>query len=302
MIQLRFSQEVQEARAAGHPIVALESTIISHGMPYPQNLEVAMQVEDTVRQNGAVPATIAVVHGEVCVGLDEKQLEEFAQASGIMKCSRRDLAYAVSSGKHGATTVAATMMVAAMAGIRVFATGGIGGVHRGAEESFDISADLPEFALTNVAVVSAGAKAILDLPKTLEYLETMGVPVVGYRTDEFPAFYYPASGLPLHMRVDDVCDIARFMKAREAMGIRGGIVVANPIPAADALDKTYIEEAIEKAVADAEERAVRGKDVTPFLLKHLHGLTAGKSQHANKSLVLNNAAVAAQLATAYQIL
>ena len=300
MIQLRFSQEVQEARKAGLPLVALESTIISHGMPYPQNLEVAIQVEDTVRQNGAVPATIAVVHGEVCVGLDAMLLEEFAQASGIMKCSRRDLAYAVSAGKHGATTVAATMMVAAMAGIRVFATGGIGGVHRGAEESFDISADLPEFALTNVAVVSAGAKAILDLPKTLEYLETMGVPVVGYRTDEFPAFYYPSSGLPLHMRMDDVDDIARFMKAREAMQVRGGVVVANPIPSADALDKVFIEQAIANAVNEAEAQSVRGKDVTPFLLRHLHTVTSGKSQHANKSLVLNNAAVAAQLSVAYQ--
>lgn len=296
---LIYSAEVAQAILNNTPIVALESTIISHGMPFPENMEVAREVELTVRANGATPATIAVINGEIHVGLDEESLLLLAQSTDVMKCSRRDLPYVIAAGKMGATTVAATMIIAEMAGIKVFATGGIGGVHRQAETSWDVSADLIELAQTNVAVVSAGAKAILDLPKTLEYLETFGVPVIGLGTNEFPAFYTPTSGLKLHLRMDTPRDIASFLKVKWQMNLKGGAVIANPIPASAALEASMIEQAIVNAVEEAERNSVHGKDLTPFLLKRLNEVTGGESQRANKALVLNNAKAAAQIAAAF---
>jgi pseudouridine-5'-phosphate glycosidase len=297
MNEFAISEEVQAALNEHRPVVALESTIISHGMPFPDNLAVAREVEDTVRRNGAVPATIAIMSGKICIGLEETALERFAQASGVMKCSRRDIPFAVAQRLNGATTVAATMILAEMAGIEVFATGGIGGVHRGAESTWDVSADLPEFAQTNVAVVSAGAKAILDLPKTLEYLETAGVPVIGYQTDEFPAFYSRSSGLPLHLSLNTTTDIAAFIHEKRRMNLQGGTLIANPIPSQYEIERENIEPAIEKALLEAANAGVRGKELTPFLLKHLNTITAGMSQKANKQLVLHNAAVAAQISS-----
>jgi pseudouridine-5'-phosphate glycosidase len=278
------------------PVVALESTIISHGMPFPDNLAVAREVEAEVRKHGAVPATIAIVAGKICIGLEPESLERFAMAQGVMKCSRRDIPFAITQGLNGATTVAATMILAEMAGIEVFATGGIGGVHRGAETNWDVSADLPEFAQTNVAVVSAGAKAILDLPKTLEYLETAGVPVIGYKTSDFPAFYSRTSGLKMPMALDSTLDIAAFIHEKKRMNLKGGTLIANPIAAEFEIPQLEIEPAIEKAIAEADNMRVSGKDLTPFLLSYLNELTQGRSQRANKQLVLNNAAVAAQIA------
>lgn len=302
MIELHFSPEVKKALEEGTAVVALESTIISHGMPYPQNLEVAQEVEATVRANGATPATIAIVAGKVHVGLTEQELIAFAQLTDVMKCSRRDLAFATASKLNGATTVAATMIVAAQAGISVFATGGIGGVHRKAETTFDISADLREFATTPVAVVSAGAKAILDLPKTMEYLETMGVPVVGFDTDYFPAFYYRNSGIKVPLRLNTPRDFAALLVERAAWGCKEGVLVANPIPTPYELDKDSIETAIGKALLEAEKERVSGKELTPFLLKHLNQITLGNSQIANKALVLNNAAVGARIAVEHATL
>jgi pseudouridylate synthase len=296
MKKLQINPEVHAAIKNGEPVVALESTIISHGMPYPQNLEVAVSVEQAVRDQGAVPATIAVVQGVPTVGLTAAELATFAQASGIRKCSRSDIAWAVAHGLNGATTVAATMILAAMAGIRLFATGGIGGVHRGASDTMDISADLLEFTRTPVNVVAAGAKAILDLPKTLEYLDTLGVPVVGYQTDEFPAFYYRDSGLPVTMRANDPAEAVAFMKAREALQLQGGILIAQPVPREMALEKSDIETTIAQALEEAKALGISGKEVTPFLLSALNRLTLGRSQATNKALVLNNARLAAQLA------
>jgi len=293
--ELIFSEEVHLALSEHRPVVALESTIISHGMPYPDNLAVAKEVEAVVRAEGAVPATIAIVKGKICVGLEPDTLERFARATDVMKCSRRDIPFAVSQEINGATTVSATMLIAAMAGIEVFATGGIGGVHRGAESSWDVSADLPEFSKTPVAVVSAGAKAILDLPKTLEYLETMGVPVIGFQTDDFPAFYSRTSGLKVPMALPDTSSIASFLHEMKKMNLAGGVLIANPIPAEFEIDRAVIEPAIEKAVMEAAEIGVVGKYLTPFLLKKLNEITEGKSQLANRQLVLNNAAVAARI-------
>jgi pseudouridine-5'-phosphate glycosidase len=296
MNEFTISEEVYAALNEHRPVVALESTIISHGMPYPENLSVAREVEDVVRANGAVPATIAILSGKICIGLEHSALERFAQASNVMKCSRRDIPFAITQCLNGATTVAATMILAEMAGIEVFATGGIGGVHRGAESSWDVSADLPEFAQTNVAVVSAGAKAILDLPKTLEYLETAGVPVIGYQTSEFPAFYSRSSGIQLPLSLHSTTEIAAFIYEKRRMNLKGGVVVANPIPAPFEIAREKIEPAIERAISEAARLGVGGKELTPFLLKQMHNITDGASQVANKQLVLNNAAVAAQIA------
>lgn len=280
----------------GRPIVALESTIISHGMPFPENLAVATEVEATVRSNGAVPATIAIIDGIFQVGLSETELADFAQSTNVMKCSRRDLPFVAAKKLNGATTVAATMIIAEMAGIKIFATGGIGGVHRGAENTFDISADLIELANTSVAVVSAGAKAILDLPKTLEYLETFSVPVIGFGTGEFPAFYSSTSGVPLSLRLDEPKEIAAFLNAKWSMGLKGGALIANPIPPEFAIRAEEIEAAIETSLHMAEKQGITGKDLTPFLLKCMNQLTAGRSQVSNKALVLNNAKLAARIA------
>jgi pseudouridine-5'-phosphate glycosidase len=295
-IDIFISEEVHAALNDHRAVVALESTIISHGMPFPDNLAVAREVEAEVRKHGAVPATIAIVAGKICIGLEDDALDRFARANDVMKCSRRDLPYAVARGMHGATTVAATMILAEMAGIEVFATGGIGGVHRGAESSWDVSADLPEFAQTSVTVVSAGAKAILDLPKTLEYLETSGVPVVGYATSEFPAFYSRTSGLKLPISLENESEIAAFVHEKRRMNLKGGVLVANPIPPSAEIPQQEIEPAIQEAIAVADRTGIRGKELTPFLLRQLNEITEGRSQAANKSLVLNNAAVAARIA------
>ncbi len=293
---LVFSSEVKKALSENAPIVALESTIISHGMPYPQNIAVAMEVESTVRNNGATPATIAILDGQLHVGLRAEELESFAQKKDVMKCSRRDLPFVVSKKIHGATTVAATMIIAEMAGIKIFATGGIGGVHRNAENTWDVSADLIELAQTNVAVVSAGAKAILDLPKTLEYLETFGVPVIGFKTEEFPAFYTRSSGLKLSLQLNSAKEMASFLHAKWNMNLNGGAIIANPIPKEFELSSSEIEAAIQQAVLEAQAKGITGKETTPFLLKRLNEATKGESQKANKALVLNNAKVAAEIA------
>lgn len=293
---LVIADEVQAALAANRPVVALESTIISHGLPYPANLETALALEEIVRQAGACPATVAVVDGKIRVGLDRPALEFLSTAKDVQKASRRDLPAVLVKGLAAATTVSATMIAARLAGIRVFATGGIGGVHRGASTTFDISADLTELARTSVAVVCAGAKAILDLPLTLEYLETMGVPVWGYRTDVFPAFYTRNSGLPVDYRFDDPGEIARALQIKWDLGLQGGVVIGNPIPATDELDPEFIGREIEKAVAQAEKQGVRGKALTPFLLARLEELTGGKSVQANLALVKNNARLAAEIA------
>ncbi len=293
-----YSKEVQAARASGAPLVALESTIITHGMPYPGNIEMARSVEAIIRDGGAVPATIAVLDGTLHVGLEERELEQLAQARNVMKLSRADFAFALATGRTGATTVAATMIAAALAGIRVFATGGIGGVHRGAEESFDISADLEELAKTDVIVVCAGAKAILDIPKTLEVLETRGVPVVTYGTGDFPAFWSRVSGFPSPLTVETAAEIAKFEEARKAIGIRGGILVANPVPQQDEIPRDEMEGFIQTALRAATDQQIAAKAVTPFLLDHIFHQTGGRSLKTNISLVENNARLAAEIAVA----
>jgi pseudouridine-5'-phosphate glycosidase len=295
---VQVEPEVAAALAAGAPVVALESTIVTHGMPHPENLATAREVEAIVRAGGAVPATIAVLDGRIRIGLDDATLERLATARGVMKLSRADLAFAVSTGRPGATTVAATMICAALAGIGVFATGGIGGVHRGAESSFDVSADLDELARSPVLVVSAGAKAILDLPKTLEALETRGVPVVGFGTDDFPAFWSRSSGLRAPLRLDDPEDVARFVLAREALGLSGGMLVANPLPAGEEIPAGEIAGPIEAALAEAAAARVAAKDVTPFLLARVVAATGGRSLAVNRAIIRGNAALAARLATA----
>lgn len=297
-LPLTFSPEVAEASAAGAPIVALESTIITHGMPFPQNLETARRVEDTVRAAGAVPATIAVLGGAIHAGLDAAALETLARTPDALKLSRADLAACLASGRTGATTVAATMICAHLAGIEVFATGGIGGVHRGAGDSFDISADLHELAQTPVTVVAAGAKAILDLPKTLEVLETLGVPVIAYGQDEFPAFWSRSSGLPAPLRMDSAAEIAAAHALKARLGLKGGQLVANPILEADELPRAAILPHIEGALAEAEAKGIAAKAVTPFLLQRIFELTGGRSLEANIALVLNNARLAAGIARA----
>ena len=296
---LDIHPDVAAALAQGRPVVALESTIISHGMPYPQNVETALAVEETVRQNGAVPATIAILGGRLKAGLTREEIEYLGQkGQAVPKASRRDLAVLVAKGADGATTVAAAMMIAHMAGIKVFATGGIGGVHRGAETTMDISADLQELARTNVAVVCAGAKAILDLKRTLEYLETHGVPVLGYRTEEFPAFYTRTSGLKVDYRADTPGELAAIMQVREDLGLSGGILVTNPIPEKFSMDADAIQAVIDRAVAEAEEQGITGKEVTPFLLARVKEITGGDSLAANIALVKNNAKLAAEVAAA----
>ena len=298
MIPMSFSPEVSEAMKLGTPIVALESTIISHGMPYPQNVETARLVEAEVRANGAAPATIAVIEGVLCIGLDDAQLEMFGQADGVAKLSRADIAACLASGGTGATTVAATMIAAHHAGISVFATGGIGGVHRGADQTFDISADLPELAQTPVTVVAAGAKAILDLPKTFEVLETYGVPVIAYGQDELPAFWSRASGIPAPLRMDSAEDIARAHQMRGLLDLSGGQLVANPIPVEAEIAASEIAPVIEAALKEAEAQGITAKEVTPFLLDRMYQMTEGRSLTANIALVLNNARLAAKIAAA----
>lgn len=295
-LSVRFSSEVEHARGAGLPIVALESTIISHGMPFPQNLETALAVEADVRDAGAVPATIAVIEGRVHVGLDRPDLERLARAEDAMKLSRADLAVCIAAGRTGATTVAATMILAARFGIGVFATGGIGGVHRGAETSFDISADLRELALSPVTVVAAGAKAILDLPKTLEVLETLGVPVIAFGQDAFPAFWSRDSGLRAPLRMDDPAAVALAHRMRALLGLPGGQLVANPIPEADEIPRAEIDPAIGRALAEAAERGIAAKEVTPFLLRRILELTGGRSLRSNVALVRANARLGARIA------
>jgi pseudouridine-5'-phosphate glycosidase len=297
---LDIHPEVAAALAAGRAVVALESTIISHGMPWPQNVETALAVEAEVRAHGAVPATVAVLNGRLLAGLTRADIDTLGRAgSSVTKASRRDLPVLVARRAHGATTVAATMIVAALAGIRIFATGGIGGVHRGAETSFDISADLQELARTPVAVVCAGIKSILDLALTREYLETHGVPLIGYGTDRLPAFYSRDSGHGVDVRLDTPAEVAAVMRAQWALGYPGGLVIANPVPEAHALPRERVDAAIEQALADAQAQGISGKESTPFLLQRVNELTGGQSLAANIQLVLNNARLAAQVAVAF---
>ena len=293
---LRVTDEVAQALDAGRPVIALESTIISHGFPYPANVECARESERVAREEGAVPATVAVIAGELAVGLSDDEIEMLGTARDTPKASRRDLPLLVARRSNGATTVAGTMAVAAMASISVFATGGIGGVHRGAERSFDISADLEELARTSVAVVSAGAKSVLDLRLTLEYLETRGVPVIGYQTDVFPAFYTRDSGLAVDTRMETPAEVAAVLRAKWETGLTGGVLVANPIAPEHALDAVEIETIVAHAVADARELGIRGKAITPFLLARVHELTGGASETANKELVWSNVRLAARIA------
>lgn len=293
---LDINPEVKTALEQGKPVVALESTIISHGMPYPKNVETALYVEKIIRDKGAVPATIAILSGKLKVGLTEKEIEYLGKATNVIKASRRDIPYIVSKKLDGATTVASTMIVASLAGIKVFATGGIGGVHRGATETFDISADLEELANTNVAVVCAGAKSILDIGLTLEYLETHGVPVVGYQTEEMPAFYTRKSGYKVDYKLDTPEEIAKMLKAKWDLGLKGGMVVANPIEEQYQMDYDIITDAINKAVKQADENGIKGKDTTPFLLAKVKEITGGDSLESNIMLVYNNASLGAKIA------
>ena len=293
---LDISPEIENALEKGMPVVALESTIISHGMPYPENVETALNVEKIIRENGAIPATIAILNGRLKVGLSKDEID-FLGKTGLdaVKTSRRDLPFIISKKLTGATTVASTMIIASFAGIRIFATGGIGGVHRGAETTFDISADLQELANTNVAVICAGAKSILDIGLTLEYLETNGVPVVGYQTDELPAFYTRKSGFKVDYKVDNPKEIALALKAKWELGLNGGMVIANPIPEEYSMDNKLITHVIENALIEAEKKNIKGKESTPFLLAKVKELTEGKSLESNIQLVYNNAKLAAEI-------
>ncbi|WP_303049476.1 pseudouridine-5'-phosphate glycosidase [Bacillus sp. Marseille-Q1617] len=297
---IEYSEEVLEGRKKGKAMVALESTIISHGMPYPQNVQTAREVEDIIRNGGAVPATIAILDGKIKIGLSHEELEYLGQASDVIKASRRDIPYILAAGKNGATTVAATMILAELADIPVFVTGGIGGVHRGAEETMDISADLEELARTNVAVVCAGAKSILNIGLTLEYLETKGVPVLGYQTESLPAFYTRNSPYNVNYQMDTCEEIASLLKTKWELGLAGGVVVANPIPEKDAMEENEMSSIIESALQEAEERNITGKETTPFLLGKVKELTGGKSLIANIALVKNNAQVGAEIAVKYE--
>lgn len=296
---IQFSEEVEKAKEEGKAIVALESTIISHGMPYPQNVEMAQKVEQIVRDNGGVPATIAIIDGKIKIGLSEDELELLASAENVSKVSRRDIAEILATKKIGATTVASTMICAQLADIKFFVTGGIGGVHKGAEHTMDISADLDELSKTKVAVICAGAKSILDLDKTLEYLETKGVPVVGYQTDELPAFFTRESGLKLNTRIDEVSTIAKLAEVQWDLGLETGIVVANPVPEEEQLEPSFINGIIDKAVAKAEEEGIHGKDSTPFLLGEIVKQSEGKSLETNIKLVEHNAKIGTQIAVEY---
>jgi pseudouridine-5'-phosphate glycosidase len=296
---LHILPEVAEALQQGMPVVALESTIISHGMPYPRNVETAIAVEDTVRKNGAVPATIAIMDGKCYVGLSAQQLEFFGNATGVWKVSLRDIPYVLSKNLHGATTVAATMRIASMAGIKIFVTGGTGGVHRGASSSMDISADLTEMAQTSVAVISAGVKSILDIGLTLEYLETKGIPVITFAQDEFPGFYSSKSGFKSPLRLDTPEEIAAMLHTKWTMGIEGSVLIANPLPAALEIPADKMEKHILTALAAADTQQIKGKEVTPFLLKYLAGHTTGESLESNIALILHNAALGAKIAVAF---
>lgn len=296
--EIAYTEEVRNAVLEGAPLVALESTIISHGMPWPTNVETAMLCEKTVRDHGAVPATLAIIKGKIHAGLDREQLEMLARAEDVVKASRRDIGVVFAKKLTAATTVASTMICADLAGIRVFATGGIGGVHRGAQQSFDISADLQEMARTDVAVVCAGAKSILDLPLTMEYLETMGVPVLGFQTRELPAFYTRTSGIEVDAAVADAAEAAAVINAKWRTGLHGGVLIVNPIPEDAAMPKELIDGVIQQALDEAEEKGIKGKEVTPFLLQRVTELTGGESLQANISLVVNNARVAAGIAAA----
>ncbi|AUD62727.1 pseudouridine-5-phosphate glycosidase [Tenericutes bacterium MO-XQ] len=296
---LSIKKEVKEALDNHQPVVALESTIISHGMPYPQNVEMAKKVEQIVRDNGAVPATIAIMDGKIKIGLTDEDLETLAKSKEVAKVSRRDLAKVVAQKSLGATTVASTMICAEMAGIKFFVTGGIGGVHRGYEHTLDVSADLEELSQTNVNVICAGAKAILDLPRTIEYLETKGVTVVGYQTEVLPAFYTRTSDIKLHHKVETEAELAQMIYTKDQLGLKAGVLIANPIPKADSLDASYINNIIDEAIKQSVEDHVEGKDVTPYLLKKIVEETKGKSLEANLALVYNNAKVGAKLAKAY---
>ena len=297
---LKISKEVQNAINNNLPIVALESTIISHGMPYPQNLETALNCEQIIRENGCVPATIAIIKGKLCVGLEKEDLEYLAKAGlSVTKTSRRDIPVVVAKELDGATTVSATMYIASLAGIKVFATGGIGGVHRGAEVTMDISADLDEFVKTNVAVVCAGAKAILDLPKTLEYLETKGVPVLGYQTKVLPAFYTRTSNCFVDYKMDSALEIAKMLKVKWDLGLNGGVLITNPIPEKYSLDEQLMNNAIDEAITMANEKGITGKDITPYLLDTIKNITKGESLESNIKLVYNNCLVASLISKAY---
>ncbi|MDK2919751.1 MAG: pseudouridylate synthase [Candidatus Petromonas sp.] len=291
-----ISSEVASALKENKPVVALESTIISHGMPYPVNVETALKVEEIVRGNGAIPATIGIMEGKLKVGLTVEEIEHFAKNDDIVKVSRRDIPFIIAKKLNGATTVAATMIIASLAGIKVFVTGGIGGVHRGAQQSFDISADLMELAKTDVAVVCAGAKSILDIGLTLEYLETQGVPIVGYKTEEFPSFYTRKSGFKVDYRVDTIEELANAVKIKWDLGLKGGLVIGNPIPEEYEMDYDVINRSIEDALYEAKKAGIKGKETTPFLLSKVKKLTEGKSLESNIRLVYNNAEVGAKLA------
>ena len=292
---MKINPEVQEALLNNKPVVALESTIISHGMPYPKNVETALRVEQVIRDHGAIPATIGIINGEPIVGMTPEEIELFGKTKGIAKASRRDLPVIYAKKMWAATTVASTMIIAAQAGIEVFVTGGIGGVHRGAQETMDISADLQELAKTNVTVICAGAKAILDLPLTLEYLETMGVPVLGFQTNELPAFYSRKSGLKVDYSIQDYQEAAKIILEKRQNNLMGGILITNPIPEKYAMDDNIINNAIEKALKMAKQQGIKGKETTPFLLKTIVELTGGDSLESNIQLVLNNAAVGAEI-------
>ena len=296
---LSVTPELQEALKEGKPVVALESTILSHGMPYPENLEFAHKVEEIIRDKGAVPATTAIIDGKLKVGLNDEELLLMCKAENIAKASRRDVPVYLATGQNAATTVATTMLIASLAGIRVFATGGIGGVHRGAQETMDISADLQEFANTAVCVVSAGCKSILDIGLTLEYLETFGVPVLGYKTEEFPAFYSRTSGFGVDYCAKDAEEVAKIVKTKWDLGLKGGVLVANPIPEEYSMDHEVIDKAIDKALEMAKEKGIHGKQTTPFLLATIKDLTGGDSFASNLQLAYNNARVAAEIAAAF---
>ena len=293
---LDIKPEIKKSLEEGKAVVALESTIISHGMPYPRNVETALNVEQIIRDNGAIPATIAIMDGKLKVGLSKDEIESLGKSSDAIKCSRRDIPFILAKKLDGATTVASTMLIASMAGIKVFATGGIGGVHRGAQETFDISADLQELAHTDVAVVCAGAKSILDIGLTLEYLETQGVPVVGFGTDELPAFYTSKSGFGVDYRVDTPEELAEALKTKWDLGIEGGVVVANPIPPEYEMDPAVIDSAISEAVREADLKGIKGKESTPFLLAKVKEITGGSSLDSNIQLVYNNAVLGAKIA------
>ena len=293
---LDVNPEVAKALDEGQPVVALESTIIAHGMPYPKNVETALAVEDVIRGNGAVPATIGILNGRIKIGMTKEEIEYMAHAENVMKVSRRDFPLVISKKMDGATTVAGTMIAAHMAGIKLFVTGGIGGVHRGAGESFDISADLEELKMTDVTVVCAGAKAILDIPATLEYLETSGVPVIAYGTDEIPAFYSRSSGEKANCRLDTPEEIGDVIRMKEELGLKGGVLVMCPVPEKDEIPAAEINGVIDRAIREAEEKGVKGKDITPFLLSRVKDLTEGRSLEANIKLVLNNADIGSRIA------